>query len=152
MSIVVSEILLRGKNSSQNPVQAWLKLLATTCIIILFGINAWQYRAALERRTYVIRDLNYYLAERVKPGELVLGTWAPSLTWESGSRAIPVWNNFLNYQDPVKQFNPRVVISEKDEQESEQAYRSQGISLEALSDSTKSARIGQWDVVIYWMK
>lgn len=152
MSIVMGEILLRRKAGGSLPGAVWLKAIAIAVSILLISINIWQYRSTLERRTYVIRDINRYLAEHLEPGDLVIGAWAPSLTWESRARALPVWNNFLNFQDPVLTFNPRVVISEKDEQDSEQAYKSQGISLEGLSDSTKTARIGQWDVMIYWMK
>jgi hypothetical protein len=152
MSIVIGEILLRRKTAVPLPGSRGLKLFAMAAALILLGINVKQYVISLERRTYVVRDVNRYLAGHLKPDDTVIGAWAPSLTWDSRARALPVWNNFLNYRDPVQTFNPRVVISEKDEQDSERAYLEQGISLQSLSDSSKTARIGNWDVVIYWMK
>ena len=48
--------------------------------------------------------------------------------------------------------NPtKVIIAETDEQDSEQAWKDQDIDLAAISDSSRSFRIGHWDVVIFWI-
>ncbi|MCU0370288.1 MAG: hypothetical protein MUC31_02645 [Bacteroidales bacterium] len=148
MSVVLREIMLW-----QAPgINKILKVLAITILISMTAINGYQYVDTVRHRTYVIRDTNEYMAGILKQDDLVLGAWAPSLTWGSKSRAIPVWNHFLNYQDPVNTFLPRAIIAETDEQDSEQAFSSQGINLQEFSDSTKTVRIGQWKMVIYWMK
>jgi hypothetical protein len=128
------------------------RIMAITAILIMITINAYNYIDTLNHRTFAIRDTNKYLAARLQPGVVVLGAWAPSLTWDSKSKALPVWNNFLNYQDPITKYHPRVVIAETDEQDSEQAWSGQGINLQALSDSSGTLQIGHWDVRIYWMK
>jgi hypothetical protein len=148
MSVVLNEMLVW-------PLAKTMFLARTgaiAAIILMTAINGYNYIDTLHHRTYAIRDANDYLAKGLKKGDVVLGAWAPSLTWASGSEALPVWNNFLNYQDPIAKFHPRVVIAETDEQDSEQAWSGQGIDLKALSDSTKTVRIGHWDLVIYWMK
>jgi hypothetical protein len=126
--------------------------ICLAAILTLFSINMHSYYETLNRRTYVLRDTNIYLSQRIGKNDVVLGAWAPSLTWESGSKAIPVWNHFLNYRDPLIRFDPDVIIAETDEQDSEQAWKSQGINLQQISDSIKVVRIGQWDVGIYWLK
>ena len=152
ISVVLSEILSNRKMSKTAGKQLFLlKSFAIGSLAILLAINTFNYYRTLKYRTFVMRDMNTYLAESMKPDDVALGAWAPSLTWESKARALPVWNNFLNYKDPINTFNPRVIIAETDEQDSEQAYKSQGINLDELADSTKTARIGQWEVRIYWM-
>jgi hypothetical protein len=116
------------------------------------AINGYNYIDTFRHRTFVIRNANEYLARSLQPNDVVLGAWAPSLTWDSKSKALPVWNNFLNYKDPIIKFQPKAVIAETDEQDSEQAYTSQGINLQDLADSTKTVKIGQWKVKIYWLK
>jgi 4-amino-4-deoxy-L-arabinose transferase-like glycosyltransferase len=125
---------------------------AIAVILILTCINVYNYIDTLHNRTYMIRDANKYLAAGLQPGDVVLGAWAPSLTWDSKAKALPVWNNFLNYQDPITKYHPRVIIAETDEQDSEQAWSGHGIDLKALSDSSKTVRVGHWDLVIFWMK
>jgi len=123
--------------------------ISLAAVLTLFTINLSNYVETLEHRTFVIRDTNTVLSLRVGKNDLVLGAWAPSLTWESGSKAIPVWNHFLNYQDPLDRFKPDVIIAETDEQDSEQAWKSQGIDLKEISDSVLTVTIANWEVMIY---
>jgi hypothetical protein len=147
MSIVLFELMHWPVARTRNLVR-W----ATVAVItVMTAINGYNYFDAINHRTYVISDTNKYLATHLAKDDVVLGAWAPSLTWDSRSRAIPVWNNFLNYQDPVSKFHPKAVVAEIDEQDSEQAWSSQGISLQELSDSVRTVKIGQWEVIIYWM-
>lgn len=148
MSVVLNELMLWPVSRTRFLV----RIMAVALILIMTTINIFSYIDTLNHRTYAIRDTNEYLARTLKPDDVVLGAWAPTLTWASGSKALPVWNNFLNFQDPIAKFHPRAVIAETDEQDSEQAWKSQGIDLQALSDSSRTVKIGQWDVGIYWMK
>lgn len=153
MAVVLLEIHRTPFIFAGNRISKLLhKSFVVGAILVIFFQNASEYLDSLERRTYVIRHANSYLARHLAPEDVVIGAWAPSLTWESGSRALPVWGGFLNDDDPVKRFKPRVVISEPDEQDSEQAYRNQGIDLAAVSDSVKAFRIGDWEIYLYWIK
>ena len=105
----------------------------------------------MNNRQYTIRETNKYVACSAGKDDVIIGAWAPSLTWESKSRAIPVWNNFLNYEDPVRRFNPKAIIAETDEQDSEQAYKNQGIDIRNISDSARTVKIGHWNLGIYWV-
>jgi len=147
MSLVLFE-LISVKKQRQSMI---FRPLAVLSILVLLCINIFIYKDSLQHRNYVIRDTNLYLSKYISKNDVVLGAWAPSLTWKSGSKALPVWNHFLNYRDAVNQFNPSVIIAESDEQDSEQAWKSQGINLSLISDSTKSVRIGNWDLIVYWL-
>lgn len=147
VSIVLHELLTVLITRGKLPV----RISATLIIIILSIINLYNYADTLQHRTYAIRDTNAYLARHLEKGDVVLGAWAPSLTWQSGSRALPVWNSFLNYQDPLGTFNPKVIIAETNEQDSEQAWSGNGINLKEIADSSRTVKIGQWELVIYWL-
>jgi hypothetical protein len=148
MSVVINELLEWPVGRTRT----FARILTIAVLFSMTAINGYNYFDTLHHRTFVIRDTNEYLAQNLTENDLVLGAWAPSLTWNSRSKALPVWNNFLNYQDPINKFKPRVVIAESDEQDSEQAWSSQGINLQEISDSIKNIKIGQWDVMIYWMR
>lgn len=147
MSIVLSEFI----TSNSGRWKIVLKTVAVSLVIFFSAINMINYSDTYRHRSYAIRDVNQYLARNLDKNDLVLGAWAPSLTWDSRAKAIPVWNDFLNYRDPLIKFKPEAIISEIDEQDSEQAWKSQGIFLREMADSSKTARIGQWDVVIWWL-
>jgi len=148
MSVVSYELLSWPAARTRT----FVRILTIAVLFTMTVINGYNYIDTFRHRTFVIRDTNEYLAAGLQPDDVVLGAWAPSLTWDSRSKALPVWNNFLNYRDPVAKYHPRVVIAETDEQDSEQAWSSQGIDLGALSDSTRTLKIGQWEINIYWMK
>jgi len=148
MSVVIIEIFsLPGRRDKYI-----IKATAMLMLIAMISVNTWQYFDAFRNRTFAIREINTYLAQNLAKDDVVLGAWAPSLTWKAMSKAIPVWNNFLNYQDPITKFHPKTIIAESDEQDSEQAWQHQGINLNEIADSSRTFRIGQWDVNIYWLK
>jgi hypothetical protein len=128
-----------------------LKYMAGLITIALLSLNVWQYVESLQRRTFAIRDAKLYMAQHLDKHDLVLGAWAPALTWESKARSIPVWNHFLNDEDPIHTFHPKAIVTETDEQDAEQTWSQQGIDLVAMADSSRTFRIGYWDVVVYWM-
>lgn len=148
ISVVSREILSRKATR-------WKMLFKTTvalAIVILTSLNLYNYFDSLKHREYAIREANKYMSRNLQEGAVALGAWAPGLTWNSKARALPVWNHFLNYKDPINKFHPQVIIAETDEKDSEQAWSEQGIDLNEQADSAKTVRIGHWNVRIYWLK
>lgn len=122
-------------------------------LLIGFGFyNLSHYLDSLKRRSFVMNEVGEYLAAHDLRDETVLGVWATGLAASSQARTLPVWNRFMNYQDPLKKYHPRVVISEHDEAESSRAYVSQGIDLRAASDSVIEHKIWRYQVNIYWIR
>ncbi|NTV83206.1 MAG: hypothetical protein HGA23_02760, partial [Bacteroidales bacterium] len=108
MSVVSKELL-------EMPASRWkllIRPLTIAGLIILAFINIYNYADTLKHRTYAIRDTNEYLSNHLNQEDIVLGAWAPSLTWDSKSKALPVWNNFLNYKDPISTLKPEVIVAE----------------------------------------
>ena len=150
-AIVLLEIYHTQWLSKEHKWRWTVRTLVVTWTLAILLFNLSDYRHALERRTYRIHQANAYLASTLTKNDTVLGAWAPSLTWGSDCIAKPVWGGFLNDVEPLERFQPRAVISEPDEQDSEQAYKKQGIDLYAVSDSSRTFEIGRWEVVIFWI-
>jgi hypothetical protein len=107
---------------------------------------------SFSRRTYDLEAVNHYFEDKKLMGGVILGSWAPSLTWDTKVRTIPVWNNYFNWKDPVKTFHPLCIVSEFNEAESDHAYEQQGINLDSISDSVRLFKIWRYDVKVYWIK
>ena len=126
-----------------------ISILLIGCFLI--G-NFYEYLSILQRRQYSILYINQYFSNTFQDkNSVVLGAWAPSLTWDSKVISKPVWNHYINDTNILEQ-HPRVIISEPDEAESNQAYSSHGINLAAHADSIRSFTIGKWNVNVFWMK
>ncbi len=147
ISVVANELFAWPVARTRPMVRA----ITISLIFILTSINIYNYYDTYRHRTFAIRETNKYLGKNLKKDDVVLGAWAPALTWDTKAKALPVWNNFLNYQAPVLKFHPKAIIAEIDEQDSEQAWSGQGINLREISDSTRTVKIGNWEVVIYWL-
>jgi len=125
---------------------------------IIFGVvvceNGYNYTGAYSRRQNSIQQANDYTKKAIQdPNKTILGSWAPALTWESKSRAAPVWHNILNDKNTLEVFKPVAgIIAEQYEAESDSAYAHQGIDLNAISDSVKHLSVGIWNFNLYWIK
>ncbi len=122
------------------------------CVIVGFSFyNLSFYTESLARRTFVMDEIGSYLEATNMKESTVLGVWATGLAAKTEAHTLPVWNNFMNYNDPIFTYKPRVVISESNEAESSQAFISQDINLEAISDSIRHFDIWRYHVNIYWI-
>jgi hypothetical protein len=127
--------------------------IGITMTILFFTANSVHYSFLLNRRTYNIEAINNYFSSTLKNSEQpVMGPWAPAATWDCKVRCIPVWKDFMNDKDITNRFHPQAILSEPNEDESNQAYSSQGINLNQLADSTREFQLGRWSVIVYWMK
>lgn len=125
---------------------------ASLCILIAFiAFNSFYYTKIFERRTFGVEAINHYFSAAIKDSsQPILGVWSTNATWDCKARCIPVWKDFMNDKDVFTRFRPQVILSEPNEDESNHAFSSQGIDLKAMADSTRSFRIGKWDVDAHW--
>jgi hypothetical protein len=130
----------------------FLKIGIGTIVMLLLLTNTEQYVAAHKARTFAIKDTNNYLAAQNLKSATIIGPWAPSLTWESGSTSFPIWKDLLRTKKPLETFKPDIVISEYNEEDSGEAYRNLNIDLNASSDSIKAIKIAYWNINLYWIK
>ncbi len=122
-------------------------------IAIAFGIyNLSFYKDAMERKSYQLVAINEYLSNYDLKERPVIGAWASSFCWQNKAVTFPVWNNYFNWKDPVKSFKPSLVISETNEAESDNSYKSQNIDLNKLSDSIRTFDVWRYKINVFWIR
>jgi hypothetical protein len=82
----------------------------------------------------------------------VIGAWAPSLCWKSNAISYPVWKDYFNDTDVIEEQDPAIIISEPDEEDSNQAFSSRGIVLDEYADSIKYFKVNRWGIKLLWIK
>lgn len=119
---------------------------------VLVGTHLYNYSIAFNRRAFHVKELNNYMYHYNNKNLVVIGPWAPTVTWNTTMRALPVWKDFLNYQDIKNKYHPDVVVTEPGESDSDGAFCADNFDIVNEADSVKMTWIGKWPVHIYWMK
>jgi hypothetical protein len=121
-------------------------------IAIIFGLINFSYTIdSYGRRSYQLKAANEYFSHYDLKEQPVIGPWAASFTWKNKAIAIPVWYKYINWDDPVNTYKPAAIVSEIGELDSDYAYKSQGIDLEAISDSCRVFDVWDYKIGVYWV-
>ena len=123
----------------------WISLL------LLGGYNLSNYAASLSRRTFQIQEVQNYLSQFNIQDNTVLGVWGTTLASESQARSIPIWSDFNAKDNPILEYQPRIIFSEHNEAESGEAYSSKNINLLAEADSVKQFNLWRYKVNLFWL-
>lgn len=146
-SIVIHALLF---SSSRNRMMKGMVILLLLTFALLNGIR---YVRQINERQFTVAVANDYMKRAtIDSSRVILGSWAPAITWESGSRAVPVWKDFLNDKLMMEKFEPAAVITEPGETDSRRAFMSENVNLAVLSDSARAIDVGPWHLLIYWIK
>lgn len=125
--------------------------LAISGALLLFGNNLYYLYRLYHERQFVIHNTNLLLSKIDFGDRPVAGPWAPALARETGARVIPVWHNYFNDKDLLQKHNPKIIISEWDEGDSDHAYQKQGIHLPELADSAHEVQVARFRLLIYYL-
>lgn len=128
------------------------KATAGLLMLGMFAYNLSHWHSSLHRRSFVFQEVNAYLAPHNLHHASVLGVWGTGLAAGTGARLLPVWNGFMNHEQPLERHHPRIIFAEHDEADSRQAFAAQGIDLHAASDSMRTFDLWRYKVNLYWMK
>jgi hypothetical protein len=121
-------------------------------ILLLFGgYNMTKYSNSIFRKSAEIRNVKNYLANYDLSDATVLGVWGTTLASETQARCIPIWSDFNMKEQPLQEYQPRIVFAEHNQAGSGEAFLSKGIDLEAEADSVKQFNIWRYKVNLYWM-
>lgn len=121
-------------------------------ILLLIITNIYMYSLSYKNRSFAIQNANTYLKSIVNENDIVIGPWAPSLTWETGSKVFPIWNIYIGKNDIIKYYNPSYIISEAYQEDSDSAYARNNIILSNCCDSLKQFKIANWELKVYKLK
>ena len=150
--IVASALFIAVVFASLAHLNKSLKYITIIVTLIVISANSVHNYEAYKRQSWDIKYVNDYLSHYNFGERPIIGSWSSSLAWKCKAITFPVWNNYLNYVDPINTYHPRIVVSEDDESESDYAYKSQGIDLNAISDSSRTFHVWRYTVVVYWIK
>jgi len=128
-----------------------IKGFAVIFILVLGTKNLTDYVKSLNRRTHVIADIDNYLSQYKFEDNPIIGAWAPSLTWKSEAISFPVWKGYFNDKNVIENYKPAIIITETDEEDSNQAYSSRGINIDNYADSIKYYKINNWEIKLLWV-
>lgn len=121
-------------------------------IAIIIGLINFNFTFdSYGRRTYQLKAVNEYFSHYDLKEQPVIGPWAASFTWENKAIAIPLWYKYINWDDPVNTYKPAAIVSEIGELDSDYAYKSQGINLDAISDSCRVFDVWDYKIGVYWV-
>jgi hypothetical protein len=122
-------------------------LIAVTTVFIGLNFTVQAY----SRRSFVIRNLNHYVAQRATKDRIFLGTWAPTACWESKNITMPVWEHYFNDKGFMN-MHPQAIITEYDERDAGYIFSKSGLNLNTSSDSSRDFTIEEWVVRVNWLK
>lgn len=149
MALVVYELLIMKVKT----LTVRLLKVFSVVILIFMGIKNFQdYSLSFKNRTYAILTVDNYLSHFNFGSHPVIGAWAPSLCWKSNAISYPVWKDYFNDTDVIKEQDPAIIISEPDEEDSNQAFSSRGIVLDEYADSIKYFKVNRWGIKLLWIK
>lgn len=129
-----------------------LFILFMILLIGLWGTHMYSYFTSYQRRTFQIAYINQYIRNYNQHDLVVIGPWAPTISWNSHIKSLPVWKDFLNDKKIKDNFHPDIVVTEPGEADSDGAFCADNFDVVNEADSVKKIWIGKWPVHIYWMK
>ena len=144
MSVVMGYYLSQAKIIHRS--------IAISCLLALFLINSYFYKQAFFSRSYTVKNMNSYFQKLTSEHDVVIGSWAPSFTWETKCYSFPIWTNFLGERDIIKYYHPNFIVSEYNQEDSGFAYEKNGINLDDFCDSLTQAKVALWNLNIYMVK
>ncbi|MFM8916886.1 MAG: hypothetical protein ACKOGP_03985, partial [Bacteroidota bacterium] len=159
MRYMVSFYVAMGLFSSAVFTDVWLaglfpkiKTALFALVVLVFLVNVFVLAKAYNERTFVMKSIQERIGGTLNQDDVVVGPWAPALTWGSKCRSLPVWNGFSSRDQIKKSGSPTVVISEKGGLDSEFDWkRILGRDLESAADSVTYYKIADWRVGLYWI-
>ncbi|MBE0660867.1 MAG: phospholipid carrier-dependent glycosyltransferase [Bacteroidales bacterium] len=135
---------------TQNLMKWQVAIFAIVIVLMIFQYSD-NYKA-YQRRTFDIKAVDAYLRQYDFGSQPVLGIWANTLAAGTKAKTIGVRHDYLNFEDPINNYKPRLIITEFNEAESDNVFSRQGIDLKAISDSMRSFKVWRYDLELYWIK
>jgi hypothetical protein len=147
-SVVISHFLFSSETNVSK------RTIAVLILATFIFVNGFDYYGLYSRRQSSMAEMNDYMKRTIKdPDRVVMGLWAPAITWKSKSHTVPVswYYDFMNNKNILTGYKPIAIISEPDEADSGGRYMHQDIDLNAISDSVKHFNVGKWNLNLYWI-
>lgn len=127
------------------------KILVAVLFAALVVKNGVDYFETYTDRQYSVWNMNNYVNRACNRQQTILGSWAPAITWQSKSRAIPVWKDIIADSINLRQYHARAVVADLADPDSTSVFIKHGINLSTDSDSSRRFSLGPWKLEIFWL-
>lgn len=130
------------------------KYSRTVLIVMLaatFFCNGFYVYESYQRRTYELKAANDYLLNFDWDDKTIAGVWAPSITWKTKAKVVPVWSEYANPKTFFEKYTPSLIVEEPNEGSSGEFFKSNGFNLDAMSDSVRYFDVWRYDFKIFWL-
>jgi hypothetical protein len=128
------------------------RFLLIPILACLAAWNLYYNYLAFERRSFELKDTNAYLQASLPDSAMVMGAWAPSLTWGTNAKTIPVWDSYAVDSNLLELYRPDLVISEFNQADSDSAWHRRGCDPALEADSVHAFRLWRMELNAFWMK
>ncbi|MBN1552271.1 glycosyltransferase family 39 protein [bacterium] len=136
--------------------RVWMNSRCVNGIFVLAIVfNLVQTGYWMKHRTFNVLNAAEYIAG-LPSGSVIAGQWAPELCIESEHKAIPVWKNFVNDNNPFDKYNVTHVLSwcyppQKSELELQREWfpLQMQYAVKAHSFRIKNSEVILWDLLKY---
>ena len=149
MSIVITMAFTKRAVSAKK-FRYWIKPSLGLLILlpVLFG-NTFNFKELLDKRSFHSQSIINQYDNHNYSGQTIVGVWATSLIWNPTAHVIPVWKNFMNDDEILEKRKPTLIVTEENEQDSEQVFSSRGIDLKSIADSASQYKYGVYQINFY---
>ncbi len=159
MRYMVSFYMAMGLFSSAVLVDLWfaglfprIRAFSFGLLVLVSMVNVYVLARAYSERTYQLKSIQERIVLGLKQDDVVVGPWAPALTWGSKCRSFPVWSGFSSSDQIKRTGSPTVVMSEKGSLDSDFDWTDLlAGELEVVADSVTYSNIADWRVGVFWL-
>lgn len=100
-----------------------------------------------QERTFNRQNMEQEVAQVVRPGDRMLGSWAPSVAFNLPVEAYPLWNNYLDNRAILCDPQPAVLVVEPDDADTQAFFARFQHDLTELPALSKT-RFGSFEVAL----
>lgn len=128
-----------------------IKIAVLSAVIIALLFNGWYNVEAYNRRSWQLQAANNYLQNFDWQDRVVAGAWAPSITWGTAARTMPVWAGITDPKLLLESNLPAMIVMEHDQADSELFYDQNNFDLQAHTDSMKIFDVWKYRLELRWI-
>ena len=128
------------------------KVVTLTGLVALFLLNSYNYKQAFFSRSYTVQKMNDYFKTITRAGDVAIGSWACTFSWDSKCSSYPIWTKFLGKRDIMNYYHPDFIVCEDTQEDSDLAYKINNVNLNEVGDLLLSDKVVLWNIEIYKVK
>ncbi len=146
---LVIALFLKEALRHSNPFNKYLGVTALVIVLSFPQGNVRQLITLFRERTYQSQRVIDHFESYDFKGRKIAGTWATAIVWNQSAYVFPVWKDFTPMASFLEKHRPLMVVTEKDQEDSNRAFTDSGIVLEEYFGPARPENYGPYSLFIY---